>query len=94
MKSFSQYVKEVISPYHSDPQSRDSISDSDKQELSDIITGRERSGLEKSLDKHMRKPGNSVIREQPPPEDSQKTPIINPDDVKPLPSPQMGRMPK
>jgi hypothetical protein len=78
LKSFKEYVKEApISPDLSSPEDRNQISQRARQDLSDLLSGEERSGLLKSLDRD-RMPGNPVIRNDSPTTDH-NTPEIDPE---------------
>jgi len=72
------------------PEDRGGISPRDRQDLSDLFSGKERSGLLKSLDRD-RMPGNPVIRTDEP-ETAHKTPEIDP--TTPTPAPSIGRLHK
>lgn len=91
MKSFKEYIKEAgLSPYGMNPD-RGRISQRDRQDLSDLVSGEERSGLLKSLDRDTM-PGNPVIRTDQP-ETDHKTPEIDP--MKPAtPAPSIERLHK
>lgn len=94
LKSFKEYIKEAgLSPYGMNPEDRGRISQIDRQNLSDLFSGKERSGLLKSLERD-RMPGNPVIRTDQPATDH-KTPVIDP--MKPeqsTPAPSIERLHK